>query len=185
QYQIWRAEINYILVRDDLNFEGWNGVTGNKIPDTYVGPYQMVGTTSDVVYTDSTVVPGKRYMYYVLRSGQPRPSEQSNLVAFPLNTPALTFVQLLHEIDRMEERQSTLSGKRKYQTFRTQVISAKNAASICRIPDAIKYLKQWQAIAILQPDATDVDVLTSKLIRRLTLYSQLPQQVVSGEFCTY
>src|SRR5262249_2167090 len=52
-YLIFRAEILPILIRDDLNIEGWNGVTGNKIPDTYVSEYQQIGSTTDVLFVDS------------------------------------------------------------------------------------------------------------------------------------
>src|SRR5260370_4305178 len=45
-YRIYRAEILPILFRTDLNFEGWNGVTGNLVPDEYVGPYSVIGTTT-------------------------------------------------------------------------------------------------------------------------------------------
>ena len=71
RFQIWRAEVNLILLRDDLNFEGWNGTTGNKIPDYYVGPYTQIAVTEDLSYIDSTVQPGKQYMYYVIEDDNP------------------------------------------------------------------------------------------------------------------
>src|SRR5262249_24940050 len=66
RYQIWRAEVSKILVRDDLNFEAWNGVFGNKIPDTYVGPYEQIGVTEHSVFIDSTVQLGRRHIFYLL-----------------------------------------------------------------------------------------------------------------------
>ena len=71
RFQIWRAEVNLILLRDDVNFEGWNGSTGNKIPDYYVGPYTQIAVTENSSYIDSTVQPGKQYMYYVIGRQQP------------------------------------------------------------------------------------------------------------------
>jgi len=187
-YQIWRAEINDIFVRDDLNFEGWNGISGNKIPDTYVGPYQLVGTTPDSVFVDSTADPVtiKRYMYYVLRLQLGGVSEQSNLVAFPLLTPAMTFTRLLGEIDRIDQRNRVVNLTTRLQALRTQVMTAKNLASMCRITDSMKTLKAGLAsTSVLQPEAADVEILRAKLLRRLTVYARFPYLVSSNEFCTY
>ena len=186
QYQIWRAEIHPIYVRDDLNFENWNGISGNKIPDTYVGPYVQVGVTSDTVFVDSTVSPGSKYMYYVLRVRHGRVSGQSNLVAFPLITPPVTFARMLREIERIEERQRFLDPVKRMAPVRTQVQAAQALANVCLIPDAIMQLKPRQAATnASEPEATDVEILMSKLVRRLTLYNRFPQDVLSDEFCAY
>jgi hypothetical protein len=219
KYQIWRAEVNRILVRDDINFENWNGtvllselflgvdpLTGNKIPDTYVGPYALIGSTSKPFFIDATVQPGKKYMYYVLNQQRGGPSDQSNLVAFPLLGPAMTFAQLNHEIDRwvsrgrvvgklaglsnrwefdwLDIRHRFVDRLARQQQLRALVDAARTAASRCQISDAIKSLELVRPSQyIVEPEATDFEILIAKLVRRLALFRQLPGDVMSDEFC--
>jgi len=184
-YQVWRAKVNGIFVRDDINFEGWNGISGNKVPDTYVGPYELIGMTQNMFYIDATVQPGQRYMYYVVQSQQGRISDQSNLVAFPLLIPPVTFSQMLHEVDRWEQRGRFTDPVTRVEKLRQQILDAKTLASSCQISEAIKALNPQKASNyLLSPEAVDLEILLSKLIRRLTLFGQLPGDVSSGEFCT-
>ena len=184
-YQIWRANMLPILVRDDISFESWNGVTGNKIPDTYVSEYQMVGTTTDVTFLDSTVVPRSRYMYYVVGlDSKGQPSIPTNLVTFPILLPSVTFAQALAAVDTLTLRQRFISPD--YAAMvRQQVVAAQASAAACQIAKAINTLNPAKASqATLDPDSLDIEILFSKLIRRLQLYTQYPTQVISNEFCT-
>jgi hypothetical protein len=186
QYQIWRAQVNPILVRDDLNVEGWNGVTGNKIPDTYVGPYENIGTSREPYFIDVTVQPGTKYMYYVVEVKKGGVSDASNLVAFPLLTPPVTFVQLLAQVDRLDQRLRFRDGHRGAKDVRREIQSAQSRASVCQIGDAIKILNRLSpGNAVKQPDALDLDILIAKLVRRLELFSEHPREVTSAEFCSY
>jgi hypothetical protein len=191
QYQIWRAEIHPILVRDDLNFEAWNGATGNKIPDTYIGPYLKIGESTDPFFIDSTVQPGKRYMYYVVvEDKKGRVSDPSNLVAFPLLTPPVTFAKLLLEVDRLDERQRFQDPAIRLTRVRQVIVDAQTLALECQIDDAIATLTQLQdedsvlVSDVRQPEAIDLEILVAKLVRRLELFDLLPQDVDSDEFCT-
>ena len=185
RFQIWRAEVNLILLRDDLNFEGWNGSTGNKIPDYYIGPYTQIAVTENLSYIDSTVQPGKQYMYYVIEDSNPRDSEQSNLVTFPLLTPPMTFAQLLREVDRMDQRQRYSDPVKRMTEVRAAIASAQSLAATCNISKAISKLDSKRASGdVLEPEATDLEILVSKLERRFQLYSQFPKDVSSNEFCT-
>jgi hypothetical protein len=191
RYQIWRAEVNGILVRDDANFEGWNGTTGNKIPDTYVGPYTQIGDTRKERYIDTTVLPGKKYMYYVLQETEQNDarrrnvSDQSNLVAFPLLKPAVTFASLLQEVDRLAQRQRFETPDKGPAKVREQIIDARTKAAKCKLNKAIEALDPDAIIKhVLDPEATDVAIQLARLARRLTLYQDIPNKVVSTEFCT-
>ena len=186
EYQIWRAGVYPILVRDEINFENWNGVTGNKIPDTYVGPYRQIGVSQTPTFVDSTVQPDSKYMYYVLVANQQgQVSDPSNLVAFPLLTPPVTFAQLLQVVDRLEQRQRFRHPVQRLTSVRQQLLNAQNLAVTCQINQAITAFNGQQASNdVLDPEATDLEILFAKLVRRLTLFQQFPTAVSSGEFCT-
>jgi hypothetical protein len=186
QYQIWRAEVLPIFVRDDLSFEGFIGQMGNKIPDTYVGPYQRVGTTQNVYFLDSTVELAKKYMYYVLWEGLGGElSDQSNLVGFPLLAPPMTFAQLLQALDVLAQRQRLRPPLPRLADLRPSIVNAQQLAASCQLTDAINLLTSIKVgDYILEPEATDFGILIGKLVRRLASYKQFPQAVLSTEFCT-
>lgn len=185
-YEIWRAEVHPILVRDDTNFEAWNGEFGNKIPDTYVGPYEQIGSTHKPVFVDTTVDPERRYVYYVrARLRHSKVTGPSNLVAVPLLAPPVTFGGLRHEVARIEARRRVRHpGKRLSQT-RARLDAARDLAAGCRIDAAIKVLDPKVPFAdAVQPEATDLEVLAAKLVRRLELAEQFPQDVSVDGLCT-
>jgi hypothetical protein len=185
-YQIWRAKIHAVFIRDNLNFEAWSGETGNKLRDTYIGPYEQIGVTANTAFIDTTVQPAQRYMYYiVLKSSVGRTSDPSTLVTFPLLTPAVTFSGLLQEVNRMEQRQRYRDPVKRLSAVRMMITDAQRLAARCDISGALRTLNATKAAGdVLAPEATDLEVLMSKLIRRLTLFSRLPQDVSSAEFCT-
>jgi hypothetical protein len=186
-YHIWRALVRRILVRDNLNVEGWTFELGNKIDDRYVGPYEEIGTTKELSFTDTTVVPGTKYMYYVISErNKDDNSDPSNLVAFPLLNPPMTFARLLTEVDRLYQRQRFHSGARGWTNAREQIVNAQTSATRCQIQDALKSLDPKKVSSdVLDPEATDLEIIASKLVRRLTLFNQFPQDVLSDEFCTF
>jgi hypothetical protein len=194
QYQIWRAERNYIYVRAELNFETWNGVFGNFVQDTFIGPYIKVGETKDTSFFDGTVDPttgtvnsSKRYMYYVVAETPAGNSNPSNLVGYPLLTPAMTFSGLLQQVGKTEQRKRYTDAVLKLSQVRAQILSARSLALTCHIPEAINTLeavKGTLAGAVLAPEATDLEIVISKLQRRLMLYNQFPAEVSTFEFCT-
>lgn len=185
-YQVWRAELLPILVRDDINFEDWNGITGTKIPDIYVGPYQLIGTTSNLTFLDTTVQTGHRYMYYVVGvSARGLASPQSNLVTLPLLLPSVTFAQLVSEVKTLVQRGRFVASDAQATAELQQVAASQNAAAACQITSAIGILTpQTNSRTVLVPDLVDYQVLAAKLIRRLQLYNSYPAQVISSEFCT-
>ena len=199
KYQIWRAEVHRIFVRDDINFENWNGpliigeiiagslkITGNKVPDTYIGPYQLIGTTQNPIFLDSTVEAGKRYMYYVVVETGQGVSDQSNLVAFPLLIPPVTFAQLQKEVDRWQVRRRFVDAVSGPTRLRQLVLDAQSLAAACQRGPAIKTLNAREASNyLLDPEATDAEILISKLARRLALFGELPWELSSSEFCTF
>jgi hypothetical protein len=200
-YQIWRAEINPIQIRDDINVEAWQivaktspspcsweiapGVTlCNKIPDKYVGPYYQIGTSGDAFFTDSTAIPGKTYMYYVLVVAQPgEVSDQSNLVTFPVLIPPVTFAQLLHEIDRWEAR-GRFATANQANRLRQRILTAQTFAAQCQLARSAQVLRPIEeSTPIMEPEATDLEILVSKLVQRMRLFAHSPQDVISTEFC--
>ena len=98
----------------------------------------------------------------------------------------MTFAQLLREVDRMDQRQRYSDPVKRMTDLRAadrecakiggdMPVSARPSRSSTRI--------QLPAV-VLEPEATDLEVLMSKLERRLQLYSQFPKDVSSNEFCT-
>ena len=185
RYHIWRAARNSILIRGSLDIENINSPTGAKIPDVYIGPYVQIGVSRAPVFIDSTVQTGQRYMYYVQAEDQSgKNSDQSNLVAFPLLTPSVTFAQLLHEVDVLQQRQRYKSPVTKLTELRKEIPDAQALAAGCQIDRAINKLHPEEADSdVLEPDATDLEILLAKLVRRLQLFDQFPTAVISSEFC--
>jgi hypothetical protein len=136
------------------------------------------------MFIDSTVQPGKRYMYYVLVEAGGQVSDQSNLVTFPLLTPPMTFAQLLREVDRLDQRHRLLSPR--ITRVRQQIVDAQTFAAKCKINAALRTLRpQTASSAVLEPEATDLEIRMAKLLRRLQVFNRLPHEVSSDEFCTY
>jgi hypothetical protein len=187
RYHIWRAQINPIQARANPNFEGFPGQPGQYLPDTYIAQYTQIAVSQAPVYIDSTVVqPGQRYMYYVQVENQTgNISDQSNLVAFPLLTPAETFAQLLHQVDILNQRQQYKNPTIGVTLVRQMIANAQTLAANCRIGAAINTLNPQMAFSnVVEPDATDLEIQISKLLRRLQLFNQFANQVNSDEFCT-
>ena len=184
-YQIWRAERTLILVRDSVNFEGNNSVTGNKIPDVQVGPYTQIGVSSTTTFVDTSVQPGKRYMYYVAGVGaQGFVSDPSSLTSFPLLLPSITFSQLLTAVDRLDQRQRFRAPDVHGTAVRAQITAAQASAAACQIATAISQLNpQTASRATLDPESVDIQIQISKMIRRLQVYSIYSSQLPSAEFC--
>lgn len=205
QYQIWRAERQVVGFRAG-NIEEFNPITGNQIPDVTLGAYQQVGTTEDIVFVDFTVQTGQSYMYYVLADPQGNgatepfnvvdpgngavlgtlndPSDQSNLVAFPLLTPSVTFAQLLQEVDVLNQRERFKNPVTQLTHVQKMIVDAQALAASCRIPAAIARLDPQKAVSeVLEPDATDLEILIAKLVRRLELFTRFPGEVITNEFC--
>jgi hypothetical protein len=183
-YDVYRAEVQTILVRDDINFENWTGAFGNKIPDTYILPYQMIGTFRQPSFRDDTVEPGRKYMYYVTRARGGEVSEQSNLVAFPLLSAPVGFDTVLDRIAVARQRRSAPQRARpRLHALRAGVLEAQRLAAQCQISQAIWKIHELKDSRVRR-DGTDLEVLLSRLQRRLRLYSQSPRDFAPGEFCT-
>lgn len=184
-YRIFRAEIVTIGIRDDFSMYGSNGLWFAKIPDTFVGPYQQIGTTTDLVFADTTTQPGKRYMYYVVGQGSTGAlSEPSSLVTFPLLYPSVTFAQLLGEVNKWVQR-NRIQAPNTAANVRQPILQARTSAAACQLTAAISTLNPRQlSRTLLAPDLVDFEVLLSKLVRRLQLYTRFPQQVQTNEFCS-
>ena len=175
EYQIWRAEVRPIFVR--------NAIIG-MIADTHISPYEQIGTADEPFYVDRTVETGRRYMYYVVAVHRGRVSDQSNLAAFPLLRPPVTFAQLLHEARRWEARARFVSPARGRQ-LRDRIERARALAAGCDLKQAVTTLGRDNAPQyLLEPDAVDLEVLRSRLSRRLDMFRQVPGEVTSAEFCT-
>jgi len=160
-------------------------VFGNKIPDTYVGDYEQIGSSQDPIFIDSTVQTGKRYMYYVLVEARGEVSDQSNLVTFPLLSPPMTFARLLQDVDRLDERHRLHGPVIRITKVRQQLADAQTLAAECQITAALQNLDPEKASTIARkPDAADLEIVMAKLVRRLELFERLPQDVSSDEFCT-
>ena len=184
RYEVWRAERGIVLIRDDFNFENWNGVTGNKFPDTYIGPYKLIGTTTQTNFIDETVDPAKRYMYYVVvETNTKGKSDQSNLVGFPLLVPPMSFFQLDQEVVKLNQRGRFVSATY-FQNMRQAVLTAGAQAASCNLNGAINTLKSQNPFtAVRSPESYDLEIEVAKLMRRIGLEAALPLNVMPNEFC--
>lgn len=183
EYQVWRAQRFPIGVRTEINIEAWNVITGDQIPDVYIGPYEQIGTTDGTSFVDDAAEAGVPYMYYVQPVKRGGVSDPSNLVGFPLLAPAMTFTQLVQDVDKLDAR-----GRLKMRgafKLRRMIAEASAQAASCEIEGAIETLRpqpasQWARF----PESVDIEVMVSKLERRLRLYVQRPMEVRSLEFCS-
>ncbi len=183
QYQVWRAERLPIVFRTEVNIEAWNTLSGNYIVDTYVGPYQQVATTNKTYYVDRTVQTDHKYMYYVVQVTGQHVSEQSNLVGFPLLTPAMSFATLQRQINKTHMRRR-LRGNTEMGKAYAMLSSASSAAVYCRLEKARSLLIPESLAALaLEPESQDLEIMASKLWRRLALFEKLPLEMTSTEIC--
>jgi hypothetical protein len=185
-YQVFRAPILPILIRTDQSFEDFNGVTGDKIPDTFVGVFQQIATTSDTFFLDSTVQTASRYMYYIVGAGRDGAASQpSNLSTFPLLLPPVTFAQALSKLNTLALRRRFGDDDDSQGSQATERLQkAQAAAGACKIETAIDNLDPESASdGVMFPDSIDIGVIFGKLVRRLQLFSRFPTQVVATEFC--
>jgi len=186
-YQVWRAPMLPIQVRQNFSFEGFNGTPafGSYIPDVYVGPYQLVGTTTSTTYLDSTVPATGEFMYYVnALTSKGAASPPSNLTTFPLLLPPVTFAGLLTEVNTLVERQRFVPTDAAGATEIALIKTALADAAACNLSAAITVLTpQTNGRTVLVPDQVDYHVMVAKLIRRLQLYTKYPTQVITTEFC--
>lgn len=183
KYEVWRAQRFPIRVRTEINIEAWNVITGDQIPDVYIGPYELIGTTEETSFADDSAQPGVPYMYYVQYIEKGGASKTSNVVGFPLLAPAMTFTQLVQEVEKLGARgRMTRRGALK---VRRMLAEASEQAASCQIEDAVRTLRPQAAGYWARfPESVDVEVMVSKLEQRLQLYAQRPMDVRSDEFCS-
>jgi hypothetical protein len=122
-------------------------------------------------------------MYYVTLTTQNKVSDQSNLVGFPLLMPPMTFTMLEREIGKMALR-GRLDGADALAKAQAMVAEARAASAYCALDKAQKALNAKKASALaLFPESVDVEVIVSKLVRRLQMYQVFPAEVISTEIC--
>jgi hypothetical protein len=183
-YQVYRAELLPIAIRQNPSFENSTGGTGIDYPDVYVTPYSLVGTTANLTYLDSTALSGQNYLYYIVATNSANSSDPSNLTTFPGLLPPITFAQLVSDIDVLGQRQRFTSPKGEIVLL-GQISTAQTFAAQCQISSAINSLAPSYANGLVEsPDLTDVGILMYQLGRRLQLYAEYPTQVMTTEFCT-
>ncbi len=184
-YQIYRAQLLPIEIRQNPEFEDSTGGTGVYFPDIYVSAYSWIGTTTALNFYDQGTTSGQNYLYYVAAQNKGGTiSDPSNLMTYPLLLPSVTFAQLVSEVGVLAQRQRFSSTSNEQQLL-TMITSAQASAASCAISTAIKGLNAQTAAGLVEsPDATDVAILVYKLARRLQVYMQYPTQVSSTEFCT-
>jgi hypothetical protein len=125
-------------------------------------------------------------MYYVVGlDNQGGSSIPTNLVTFPLLLPPVTFAQAVNAVNTLALRQRFAAPDTQGTQVLQQVLDAQAFAAACQITKAINTLNPNKASqAVLDPDSLDIEILLSKLIRRLQLYGQYPTQIITSEFCT-
>lgn len=150
-------------------------------PDSNLQPGQQ-----PYMYLDRSVQSGQAYMYYVASVNQKGEiSTPSNLTTFPVLLPPVTFAGLLNEVGILNQR-GRFDSVDQEQELIARISKAQASAAACQIDAAIVDLKSVDAAAaVMTPDSEDVEVLLGKLVRRLELFTQYPQEVVSDEFCTH
>jgi hypothetical protein len=178
--RVFRAERLPVFFRTDLNLYAWNIQFGNMLKDTYIGPYEEIGATDGSYFVDRTVQRGREYMYYVVQEQRRQTSDQSNLVGFPLLTPPMTFTMLSREVDKMKARGRLFNAA----GLRATLDAARTAAAYCRIDQAVRILSPMRlAWFAYYPELLDLEIMGSKLERRLTLYRRFPSDMIAVEFC--
>jgi hypothetical protein len=185
-YQIWRAQLLPIQLRQNPEFENSTGGTGIYFPDIYVTPYSWIGTSTSLNFYDQGTVSGQNYLYYVAaqNSQQGQTSDPSNLMTYPTLLPIVTFSQLVAEVGVLGQR-GRFSSTANQQKLLTLISTAQTDAAACALNAAITVLNPQTASALVEsPDSTDIAVMVYKLARQLQLYAEYPTQIKTTEFCT-
>ncbi len=92
--------------------------------------------------------------------------------------------QLATQISRLDQRQRFRSPDVHGTAVSAQVAASQASAASCQISTAISQLNSQAASkATLDPDSVDIEILISKMVRRLQMYSLYPQLVIPSEFC--
>lgn len=192
KYQVWRAEVDNIRIREELNYLNWDFTIndGNLIEDTVAAPYEKVGETTGTDFIDSTILFSKKYLYYVVaETTQGEVSEQSNLATFPPYEPVLSFSSLLSKYDRLVEIAARNNGgvidnAVQKAILRGKIVDARNLALLCQLESASELLEPRLArTTFILPESTDLEILISRILRRMMLYEKFPGLVDSDEFC--
>lgn len=151
------------------------------------GPFTEIAVTANTVFQDAPLGQGNRFLYIVLAEDrQGRLSTPSNLVLVPTLFPPVTFAKLLAEIDDLEQRGQIAAAAA--GAARRQIQLAQTRAQQCQIAPALSLLQslrqRLRSPAVARPPySTDLEVLTSKLARRLTVYTKVG--ALQGAPCTF
>jgi hypothetical protein len=98
----------------------------------------------------------------------------------------MTFARLLQHVDRLQQRRRGGPRGSRRANLREEIAIAQELAATCQISRAIWKLNSLDRVRVVpKREATDLEILISKLVRRLTLFRQFRQDVVSDEFCTF
>lgn len=140
------------------------------------GPFREVGTTSQLVFEDTSVQPGQSYQYYVVaEDSAANVSDPSNLVRAPSLAPPVTFTGLMN----------MLIGWGARGPLTLELEWARAAARVGHLTQALRHLQRVQKMVKGRPPGLpswrlrDVEILTTKLVRRTGL-AQAGQIPASG-----
>jgi hypothetical protein len=173
QYRVFRAplkqvEVSVLQVRDDI-----------PIPDAlkktvhFPGDMEDIGVTRDTVF----VVPPPTsdaglFFYTVVAEDGPLRSAFSNRVHAPAFNPPMTFARVLVEVSRLNRRGRFTSAAAAAGAALT--IQRASGLATAGDPEAVDLLQSLrtrvlQGAVVYDPDAVDLEIQLSKLIRRLKL----------------
>ena len=137
-------------------------------------PFEEIATVQGTVFVDAPIEAGDRRLYLVLaEDARGQLSESSNLVMAPSLSPPLTFSDLLTRMNTFATRR-VFTTDEMAGTSRFLVQQASGYAVANRMGDAVDILQQLRdqvryGAVVYFPEARDLDVLLSKLIRRMKL----------------
>lgn len=137
-------------------------------------PFEMIATTQNPAFVDAPLKDGERRQYLIIaEDAQGRTSENSNLVLVPMLRPPTTFTELLTRMNVLQQRDmftsEDMAGAARYLVQQASGLAVAN-----RMPEASDMLERLRqqvlyGSVVFYPEAKDLEVLVSKLIRRMKL----------------
>jgi hypothetical protein len=137
-------------------------------------PFQQIATVANTVFVDEPIEEGGRRLYMVVaEDAQGRTSEPSNLVLAPMLIPPATFTDLLTRLNYLQQR-GMFTSPEAAAAARFIIQEASGAAVANRMDTASEFLQRLRqqvlyGAIVYYPEAKDLEVQISKLIRRMKL----------------
>jgi hypothetical protein len=155
--------------------EGGFDISDSRNVKNAPGRFFTVAETAGTRFVDGTTAAGGKYLYVVVaKAPDGKLSQPSNLVQAPSLAPVVTFTSLLGTVDSLESKGLFLTPQGP-DVARQFIQAAEAHAQGGGFGNAIQQLEELRTQApylVQASEATDLEVLAGKLVRRLQLVEE-------------